>query len=118
MTYEEFLSSKVIVAPERGYPGPIEISPNLKPFAGDIAAWAIRGGNQAIFASFGLHKTSIQLQIAAALLAVHPGSSALIVCPLGVKREFIGESRRRGFTDTPLYVRTNEEHATAVAAAI
>jgi hypothetical protein len=113
--YEEFLQSKAVVAPERGYPGAIELNGNLKPHARDIAAWAIRGGNRAIFASFGLHKTSIQLQITEALLSVNEGSS-LIICPLGVKREFVNEAKERGFSRIPVYVRTDEEHAAAVAA--
>lgn len=116
MDYNEFLCSKSVSAPERGYPGDVALNPNLKPHARDIAAWAIRGGNRAIFASFGLHKTSIQLQIMESLLALHSGASGLIICPLGVKHEFVNESRRRGFEMAPLYIRNNEEYAAAVEA--
>ena len=113
--YQEFLRSKAVVAPERGYSGAVEMSADLKPHSRDIAAWAIRGGNRAIFASFGLHKTSIQLQITESLLDTH-GGSALIICPLGVKHEFVSESRKRGFKRIPLYIRTNAEHEAAVSA--
>ena len=71
----------------------------------------IRGGNRACFASFGLHKTSIQLQICEALLDAHgPESSALVVCPLGVRREFMKEASARGFKRKPVYVKTNAEY--------
>jgi hypothetical protein len=68
MTYQEFLASKAIVAQERGFDGPVSFRADLKPHARDIAAWMIRGGNRACFASFGLHKTSIQLQVCESLL--------------------------------------------------
>ena len=55
--YERFLESKAVSAPERGYIGNLQLNPDLKPHARDIAAWMIRGGNRACFASFGLHKT-------------------------------------------------------------
>src|ERR1017187_4950989 len=95
--YREFLESKSVIAPERGYDGPITLSPSLKPHARDIAAWMIRGGARACFASFGLHKTSIQLQVCESLLEANPEGAALIVCPLGVRREFFKEQKARGF---------------------
>ena len=107
--YQKFLESKAVVAQERGYDGVTHFTADLKPHARDIAAWMIRGGNRACFASFGLHKTSIQLQVAESLLDSGCGS-ALIVCPLGVRREFMKESGARGFKRTPVYVRTNAEH--------
>jgi hypothetical protein len=112
-SYREFLESKAVIAPERGYAGPVNLNPSLKPHARDIAAWMIRGGARACFASFGLHKTSIQLQVCESLLDVYPGESALIVCPLGVRREFVKEQVARGFKRAPLYVRTNEEYEAA-----
>ena len=103
--YRQFLESKSVVAQERGME-PGELNPNLKPHARDIAAWMIRGGNRACFASFGLHKTSIQLQI---LESIVGDGSGLIVCPLGVKHEFVREAAARGFSFTPVYVRTSAE---------
>lgn len=115
-TYEEFLKSKAPVAMDRGYSGPVDLNPNLKPHARDIAAWMIRGGNRACFASYGLHKTSIQLQVCEALLKADQGRSALIVCPLGVRREFKLEADRRGFDEKPLYIANDIEHAEGLAA--
>lgn len=114
--YLAFLNSKAIVAPERGYAGPLTINPNLKPHARDIAEWMIRGGNRACFASYGLHKTSIQEQVCEALLDAGQGDSALIVCPLGVRREFVKEQLARGFKRQPVYVATNDEHMRALDA--
>ena len=101
-SYREFLESKSVIAVERGYDGPVTLNPNLKPHARDIAAWMIRGGARACFASFGLHKTSIQLQVCESLLDVFPGECALIVCPLGVRREFRKEAVARGFKRQPV----------------
>ncbi len=109
--YHQLLEAKAVSAPERGFAGHLKLNPNLKPHARDIAAWMIRGGNRACFGSFGLHKTSIQLQICEALLDAHgPDSSALTVCPLGVRREFMKEAGARGFKRKPVYVKTNAEY--------
>jgi hypothetical protein len=107
--YERFLESKAVSAPERGFIGDLNLNPDLKPHARDIAAWMIRGGNRACFASFGLHKTSIQLQICESLLDANPDASALIVCPLGVRREFMKEQVARGFPRRPVYLKTSAE---------
>ncbi len=107
LKYQEFLRSKAVVAIDRGME-PGEMNPNLKPHAAAIAQWAIRGGARAIFASFGLHKTSIQLQILESIIQQREGSG-LIICPLGVKREFVRESQDRSFSFTPVYVRTDAE---------
>lgn len=116
MTYQEFLASKAVTAPVRGYTGPLTLNPSLKPHARDIAEWMIRGGARACFASYGLHKTSIQEQICEALLDAGQGESALIVCPLGVRREFVKEQQARGFKRRPVYVATDEEHERALDA--
>ena len=108
--YQAFLESKAVLANATGYGGLLSLNPNLKPHARDIAAWMIRGGNRACFASFGLHKTSIQLQICESLLDANQGDSALVVCPLGVRREFKVEQKKRDFKIPPVYVSTNREY--------
>jgi DNA modification methylase len=112
--YLNFLRSKAVIAQERGYAGSLQFTADLKPHARDIARWMIRGGNRACFASFGLHKTSIELQVIESILEKFPGSG-LVVCPLGVKHEFVNEARERGFNFEPVYVRTNEEHDALLA---
>lgn len=114
-TYQEFIRSKACVALERG--GEVlreSLNPNLFEHQKDICLWAIRGGNRAIFASFGLGKTLMQIQICESILNAHDGS-ALIVCPLGVKAEFVRDARRF-FGIEFLYIRTNEEHVAATEA--
>lgn len=95
-TYGEFLDSKLAIAPEAGFPdvSPDDVSPALKPHQRDAVVWAVRGGRRAIFASFGLGKTSMQLE-AVRLTMRHAGqaSRGLIVCPLGVKQEFVRDVR-------------------------
>jgi len=115
LSYREFLQSKVVIAPDRGLDVPrSSMNPAMKPHAADLAHWAIRGGNRAVFASFGLQKTSIQLQILKSIIE-QEGGSGLIVCPLGVKHEFVLEDRVRGFNIGPVYVRTNAELASLQA---
>ena len=107
--YQSFLESKAVIATETGYDGPLALNPNLKPHVGPIATWMVRGGNRACFASFGLQKTSIQLQVCEILLDAFPEKCALIVCPLGVRREFIKEAAARKFKRTPVYIATEAE---------
>jgi vacuolar-type H+-ATPase catalytic subunit A/Vma1 len=78
----------------------------LKPHQADMVRWAVQGGRRAIFASFGLGKTIIQLEICRILLE-HTGGRGLIVCPLGVRQEFLRDAAMLG---TALqFIRTTEE---------
>lgn len=63
--YADFLAAKAQVADEAGFPDldPGDINPALMPHQRDAVAWAVRGGRRAIFASFGLGKTIIQLEV-------------------------------------------------------
>src|SRR5512143_2608997 len=114
--YQEFLNSKTTVAVERGAEFQRdELNPILLPHQGDLALWAARGGNRAIFASFGLGKTLIQIQLAHMIVNRHPKrrngrghSRSLQVCPLGVKGEFHRDSLRFFGTEIQ-YVRSNDE---------
>jgi hypothetical protein len=111
-SYQDFLRSKMVHAEDRGIVvSPDELNPKLFPHQRALAAWAIRGGNRAIFASFGLGKTVIQIQILEALLANNQ-DSGLIVCPLGVKGEFVRDAWDF-FIRKFLYVRNNEEFGEA-----
>lgn len=61
--YREFLKRKTISTAETGHTPDIgEINPWLKPHQKAVVQWAVRGGRRAIFASFGLGKTVIQLE--------------------------------------------------------
>ena len=110
MTYEEFLKSKMIIAPEGGLEiNENEVNPVLKPHQKDAVLWACKGGNRALFESFGLGKTSQELEWCR-IMAKHSGGWALIVLPLGVKQEFTRDATQLlGWKTPPAYVRTMEE---------
>jgi len=62
--------------------------------------WAVRGGRRAIFASFGLGKTLMQLEAVRLILAKLGRGRGLIVCPLGVRQEFARDARLIGVETT------------------
>jgi DNA modification methylase len=59
--------------------------------------WAVKGGRRALFESFGLGKTVQQLEIVRLILKA-VGGWGLIVCPLGVRQEFMRDAARLGIT--------------------
>jgi hypothetical protein len=61
-----------------------DIRPRLKPHQRDIVRWAVRKGRVGIFASFGLGKTNMQLEILRAI-GDREGGRQLMVIPLGVR---------------------------------
>lgn len=113
MTYDEFLHSKVIVAPESGFDAePSEVNSALKPHQRDAVLWACKGGRRALFESFGLGKTAQELEWCR-LVVQHTGGRALIVLPLGVRQEFTRDAVELLGMEAPQYVRTMEEAAAA-----
>ena len=88
MEYEEFLKNKIIIAENYGIDTTeIEYSNKLFPHQKDIVNFCLLGGRRAIFASFGLGKSMMQLELAKQIIA-YTGKPFLIVCPLGVSGEF------------------------------
>lgn len=86
--YANFLKQKVAFDRRYGFDtDPADIHPILKPHQRNLVQWAVAGGRRAIFASFGLGKSLIQLEVLRLVLA-RSGGAALIVCPLGVRGEF------------------------------
>lgn len=115
MTYDAFLRSKVIVAPESGFDvEPSEVSPALKPHQRDAVCWACKGGRRALFESFGLGKTAQELEWCR-LVVKHTGGRALIVLPLGVRQEFTRDAVKLLGMEPPQYVRTMEEAEAAAS---
>jgi hypothetical protein len=93
--YNTFLRNKIKLAQRKGFDVPLEqIHPNLKPHTRDIVRWALAGGQRAIFASFGLHKTSTNLEVMRQIGIHRPGLRG-IVAPLGVRQEFSREVAKR-----------------------
>ncbi len=109
MTYDEFLHSKIEVAPVSGFEvRPEEVSPALKPHQRDAVIWACKGGRRALFERFGLGKTVQELEYCRLVLA-HEGGRALLVLPLGVRQEFTHDAMELLHMDPPVYVRTMAE---------
>ena len=84
--YHEFLEDKVVIAEKFGFT-PLENKSILKPHQNDIVNWSIEGGRRAIFASFGLGKSFMQLSIARQCI-LKENKPFLIAMPLGVVGEF------------------------------
>ena len=96
LSYEEFLRAKMAVAVAAGLEVKAsEVHRILKPHQRDIVRWAVRKGQAAIFAAFGLGKTIIQLEIAR-LITRKIGGRFLIVAPLGVRQEFKRDAEKLG----------------------
>lgn len=107
--YRAFLAGKAPRADQLGFPvGEEAVNPELLPHVRAIVPWACRGGRRAIFAAFGLAKTSMQIEIVRQCL-LHAGGHGLIVCPLGVRHEFMLEQAARHSGVTLKFVRRVEE---------
>lgn len=108
MEYQEFLEDKRTHVPQSGFDPGDGISEVLFPHQRDIVRWALKGGRRAIFAAFGLGKSLMQLEIMR-LIFEHEGGRCLIVCPLGVRQEFMRDADLLGVA--PVFVRKTEEVA-------
>lgn len=86
--YKDFLESKIVIAEDFGFKIDKEnINPILMPHQKVITEWAINGGRRAIFASFGLGKSVIQLEIAKH--CINKTNKPFLICmPLAVVGEF------------------------------
>jgi hypothetical protein len=105
--YTDFLEAKRLLAPARGLDVDLaEVHPALKPHQRDAVLWAVRGGRRAVFASFGLGKTLIQLEILRLILG-QIGGRGLIVLPLGVRQEFTRDAHLLDLE--PQFIRTTAE---------
>lgn len=108
--YQEFLQRKVCVAPTHGFTVDQNLlNKGMKPHCQAIVPWLLEGGRRALFASFGLHKTVIQLETVR-LAAEHTNGRGLIVIPLGVRQEFRRDAvERLGWAEPPSFIRRIEE---------
>ena len=108
LEYRAFLNAKAQLAPASGLDvDPGEVHPVLKPHQRDAVMWAVRGGRRAIFASFGLGKSIMQLEAERLILAKLGRGRGLIVCPLGVRQEFARDARLLGLETT--FIRSASE---------
>ena len=109
-TYMDFLKSKVRMAQQDGITLKADsINPRLKPHQAAMVDWLVSGGRRACFASFGLGKSVVQLE-ALRIILESEGGRALIVCPLGVRQEFVRDAKNiLGWTVLPKFIRRIEE---------
>ena len=118
--YTEFLADKVRFETTFGHEvADADVNAILKPHQRDIVRWAVQGGRRAIFASFGLGKSVMQLETLRLTLMRHaypggraprtlpPGVRGLIVCPLGVRQEFIRDAKMLGISVR--FIRSTDE---------
>lgn len=107
MNYDDFLKSKICLAQKSGFEiDSSEINPALKPHQRDIVRWSLSGGRRAIFASFGLGKTYMQLELQR-IINKREGGNQLIIMPLGVRQEFSKDAGALGIELR--FVRRTEE---------
>lgn len=108
MNYTEFLKTKIETVDRTGFEvKPEDLHPSLFDHQKRMIEWAAGLGKALIAASFGLGKTRVECELAR-LIHDRTGQPFLIICPLGVKHQFVDE-------DGPAlglqwqYVRTDEE---------
>lgn len=88
MEYIEFIKEKIALSSSSGFHiDDSEINQMLKPHQKDIVQWSLQGGCRAIFASFGLGKSFMQLECMR-IIGAHETGRQLIIAPLGVRQEF------------------------------
>ncbi len=98
--YQEFLSSKRILAPACGFDvADSDLNPMLFPFQRDIVRWALKRGKAAIFAHTGLGKGPMQLEWCAQV-SKRTGKPCLIAAPLAVAQQFMSEAEKFGYALT------------------
>jgi DNA modification methylase len=120
LPYQDFLKRKIKVAENYGFQiSQDEINPICKPHQKDIVQWALAGGRRAVFASFGLGKTVMQLEIGYHLNR-KTNKPILFGLPLAVRGEFIKDATmlkagRNGEGYDIRYCRNNDEVQSAVA---
>lgn len=93
-TYAEFLEQKAQIGGWHGF-DPIDMPDFLYPFQASLVEWALRKGRGAIFADCGLGKTPMQL-VWAENVRRHTGKPVLIVTPLAVGLQTVGEAAKFG----------------------
>lgn len=95
--YRAFLESKIRFDHACGFQiDPARVHPMALPHQRDAIVWAVAGGRRALFESFGLGKTLQGIEVCRLILEELGRGKGLIICPLGVRQEFIREAGRLG----------------------
>ncbi|WP_066485033.1 helicase [Sphingomonas sp. CCH9-F2] len=93
--YAAFLAGKAAIDPPTGISEPDGLPAALSDFQAAIVPWALRRGRAALFAGTGLGKTVMELAWADAV-ARHTNRPVLILTPLAVAAQFVGEGDKFG----------------------
>ena len=112
--YLEFIASKRIVAPTAGIASDVALSERMFPFQRDIVAWALRRGRAAIFADCGLGKSLMQIEWARVVNEA-TGRPVLILAPLAVATQTVGEGRKFGID--VVYARSQSQAGAGITVA-
>ena len=104
MDYNQFLQDKIISAESFGFDvDRSQLQDILLPHQKDIITWSLQGGRRAVFASFGLGKTIMQLEIARQVI-FKTNKPFLIGLPLGVIGEFKKDIKLLDKDETVKYI--------------
>lgn len=95
LPYEAFIEGKSQLSGEFGF-SPTFMPAQCYDFQSHLIEWACRQGRSAIFADCGLGKTLMQLAWAQNV-HIHTGKPVLILSPLSVALQTVGEAEKFGF---------------------
>jgi DNA modification methylase len=109
ISYEQFLRNKISIAPDKGLIFlPEDVSTSLKPHERDSVLWMLKGGQRALFSSFGLGKTITQLETMRLICTVEKGK-CLIVTPLNIVHVFQEDAQNLLNGLHVKYIKTQED---------
>ena len=99
MGYQEFIARKLETVAPSGLSDPFTLPGSLFPMQRDLVAWALRRGRAAIFADTGLGKSRMQIAWADEVVR-RTGGSVMILAPLAVAAQTVGEGNSIGISIT------------------
>lgn len=108
MKYSDFIARKLALPPPTGIKPPEKLHASLFPFQADLVRWALRRGRAAVFAGTGLGKTRMQLEWAR-VVSQETGERVLVLAPLAVGPQTVGEALRLGAGSNVQVVRSQDE---------
>ena len=99
MKYDQYIHRKLSTVPPTGIQSGFSVPGSLFPHQKALVAWALRRGRAAIFADTGLGKSRMQLAWSDAVTK-HTGMRVLILAPLAVASQTVGEGAGIGIQVT------------------
>lgn len=93
--YNAYIRSKLSRVPPTGIASGFSVPASMFPHQTALTSWAIKRGRAAIFADTGLGKSRMQLAWADAVHR-HTGAPVIILAPLAVAAQTVGEGRELG----------------------